>query len=131
MCEEKELPDTRLILHNNHESYNDLLPDFDLPGLIQIMKHDMTREKGELNSMILFKSEAKTIILVKLNQKAKIKSFQENRSLSFRVIEGRLNLHIRKGSLIINNGELLILYEKTPYSLDSMEDTVFLLTLAS
>jgi len=131
MHEEKELSDAMLFLHNDLESPNDLLPVFDLPGSIQIMKHDRNWKKGELNSMILFKSPAKTILLLILNPKTKIEALQVNRSISFRVIEGRLNLHIRKGSLTISKGELLTLYEKTNYSFDSMEETAFLLTLAS
>ena len=131
MYEETELSDTRLILQNDLESPNDLLPVFDLPELIQIMKHDRNRGKGELNSMVLFKTPAKTILLQILNPKTRIESSQTNRSISFRVIEGRLNLHIRNGSLTIKKGESLILNEKTTYSLDSMEETVFLLTLAS
>jgi len=131
MVEEKELSDSMLFLHNDLESSNDLLPVFDLPGLIQNMKHDRKRGKAELNSMILFKSQEKSMLLILLHKKTKIKSSQANGYTSFRVIEGKLNLHIRKGSFTINKGELLILHEKTNYSYDSMEETAFLLTLAS
>ncbi len=131
MYEDLELSDTRSILQNDLESPNDLLPVYDIPRLIQTMKHDSNKGKGEFNSMILFKTPAKTILLQILNPKSRIESYQTNRSISFRVIEGRLNLHIRNGSLTIKKGELLILNEKTNYSLDSLEETVFLLTLAS
>jgi hypothetical protein len=131
MYEEKELSDGMLFLNMDLESFNDLLPVFDLSRLIQNMKHDRNPGKGELNSMILFKSTAKTMLLIILHNKTKIKSFQANGYASFRVIEGKLNLLIRKGSLTINKGELLILYEKTKYRFDSMEETAFLLTIAS
>ncbi len=131
MYQEREFSDALLFLNNDHEPANDLLPAFDLPGLIQLMKNDRNLGKREPNSMILYKTQEKTILLLVLNPKIKIESYQSNRSISFRVIEGRLNLHIRNGSLTIKKGELLILNEKTNYSLESMEETVFLLTLES
>jgi hypothetical protein len=131
MYEDEELSDTGLILNNSPEPNRDLLPVFDLPELIHTLKNDINLGKGEPNSMILFKSPAKTMMLILLNNKTRIKSYQANTSISFRVLEGKLNLHIRNGSLTINSGESLTLYDKTNYSLDALVETAFLLTLAS
>ena len=110
MHEEFELSDAMLFFHNDLESPNDLLPVFDLPGSIQIMKHDRNWKKGELNPMILFESPVKIMLLIILHKKTKIKSFQANGYTSLRVIEGKLNLRFRKGSFTINKGELSLIH---------------------
>jgi hypothetical protein len=53
---EKEVPTIFPFTHNDGESFDAAYRKFDLPGLIQNMKHEQTRGKGELNSMILLKS---------------------------------------------------------------------------
>lgn len=103
---------------------------FDLPNIIEIMKHSHTWTNGELNALILLKSPIKQIVLTALHEGTEIKSFQSNDSVTFQIIEGELKFHTRKESVILDKGKLLTLQEKVKYSLTSREDTVFLLTIA-
>jgi quercetin dioxygenase-like cupin family protein len=104
---------------------------YDLPALIEKMKHSNSWAKGELNAMILLKSPDKQIVLTALHEGTEITSFQSNDSITFQIIEGKLKFHTRKESLTLDKGQLLTLHENIKYSLTSREETVFLLTIAN
>lgn len=114
---------------------DNLLPNpslftFDLPALIESMKHSHTWEKGELNAMILLKSPDKQIVLTALHKGTEINSFQSSDSLTLQIIEGKIKFHTPNESVTLDKGQLLTLHEKIKYSLTSREETVFLLTIA-
>lgn len=103
----------------------------DLPALIENLKHATTWKKGELNAMILLKSKAKKIVLTIMHKGTEVKSFQEDESATFQIIEGKLNLRIGKASVSLNKGELLTLREKLKYTINSIEESALLLTLST
>jgi len=104
---------------------------FDLPALVDSMKHKPSWVKGELNAMILLQTPMKQIILTAIHEGTEIESFQSNDSITFQIIEGQAIFQTRKESVILDKGQLLTLHENTKYSLTSMEDTVLLLTISS
>lgn len=104
---------------------------FDLPILIENMKHSHTWVKGELIAMILLNSPEKQIVLTVLHEGTEINSFQSKDSITVQIIEGKIEFHTRKEAVILNIGQLLTLNEKVNYSLITMEETVFLLTIAT
>jgi mannose-6-phosphate isomerase-like protein (cupin superfamily) len=116
---------------NNKELFRESSTEFDLSAVIENLKSEPPLEKGELITKILLKSPELNIVLVKMHEGTEIISFQKNHSVTFRILQGKLKLHIRKGSLTLNEGESLILCEKTEYRISSSESTALLLTLAS
>jgi quercetin dioxygenase-like cupin family protein len=122
---------TKPPLPRDDRSPNDSLLTFDLPILIDKMKHSNTYTRGELNAMILLKSPEKQIVLTALHEGTEIKSFQSNDSITFQIIEGKLTFHTRKKSVILDKGQLLTLHENIKYSLTTKEETVLLLTIAN
>jgi len=112
-------------------SLNSSLFTFDLPALIESMKHSRTWEKGELNAMILLKSPDKQIVLTALHKGTEINSYQSSDSISLQIIEGKIKFHTHNESVTLDKGQLLTLHEKINYSLTSREVTVFLLTIAN
>jgi len=90
---EKEMLKTKPLLRMDNRSLNYSYHSFDLPTLIEKMKHSHTWAKGELNSMILLKSPAKQIVLTALHEGTEIISFQSNDSITFQIIEGKLMFH--------------------------------------
>jgi len=111
-------------------SLSTLLMAFDLPILIEKMKSTPAWTHGELNAMVLMKGPVKKIVLTALHAGTEIKSFQSDDSVTFQIIEGKLKFHTDRGSVILDKGQLLLLQEKTDYSLTTKEDTVLLLTIA-
>jgi len=114
----------------NYISSGCTLLAFDLPTLINNMKQTDSWSNGELNALILLKSPQKQIILTAMHEGTEIESFQSNESITFQIIEGRLKFHIRKDSVILNEGQLMTLDENINYRLSSQEETVFLLTIS-
>ena len=108
---------------------NSSLLTFDLPILIDKMKHSHAWTKGELNSMILLESPDKQILLTTLHEGTVINSFQSNDSITFQIIEGKLKFHTRKGSAILDKSQSLTLHENIKYRLTTREETVLLLTM--
>jgi len=123
--------ETKTILRRNIKPYHDTLYTFDLPTLIETMKHKQTWADRNLNAMVLLKSPSKKIVLTVLHEGTVVKSFQSDDSVTLQIIEGKLKFHTRKESVVLEKGQLLTLHENIKYSLASNEDTVFLLTITN
>lgn len=128
---EKETLKPKSPLRKDNKARIASLLTFDLPSLIEDMKHSHTWARGELNAMILSKSPGKQIVLTALHEGTEINSFQSNDSVTVQIIEGKLRFHVRKKSVTLDKGQLLSLHEKTNYRLTTKEETVFLLTIAN
>jgi len=127
----KETFKASYLLQKDNLSASSSLLMFDLPTLVDSMKHKQSWVNGELNSIVLLRTPIKQIILTAMHDGTEIESFQSNDSITFQIIEGQAILQTRKESVILDKGQLLTLYENTKYSLTSLEDTVLLLTIAS
>ena len=129
---EKEMWGTRPLLHKeDNKSLKTSLLTFDLPILIEKMKHESEWGRGDLSSMILLNSPDKQLMHIALHEGTKIKSYQSNDSVIFHIIEGKLKFHTRKESVTLDKGNLLTLHENIKYSLTTKEETMLLLTIAN
>jgi quercetin dioxygenase-like cupin family protein len=128
---EIELLNTKPFIRRTRRTINSSLRTFDLPALIDKLKHENTWVNGELNSMILLKRPEKQIILATLHEGTEIKSFQSNDSITFQIIEGKLKFHGQDETIILEKGQLMTLHDNISYSLTSKEETVLLLTISN
>ncbi len=125
------------VIYNNpplsivHNSRNGFPLALNLRVLISRMKRSVAWTNGELNAMILLKSDNTQIVLTAIHKGTEITSFQSNDSITFQIIEGNLMFHSRKESLSLDRGHLMTLHENVDYSLTTDEETVFLSTIAS
>jgi hypothetical protein len=125
------------VLYNNpplsvvHSSRNGSPLPLNLPGLIKKMKRSDAWANGDLNAMILLKSDNTQIVLTAIHKGTEITSFQSNDSITFQIIEGKLVFRSRKKTLSLDKGHLMTLHENVGYSLTTEEETVFLSTIAS
>jgi quercetin dioxygenase-like cupin family protein len=110
--------------------FKDQILPFDLPGLIASMKESPTWANNELNAMVLSRDRNKQIILTSIHDGTEIESFQSKDSITFHILEGKLNFHTDENTLILNEGQLMTLTNKIKYRLTTDEDTVFLLTIS-
>ena len=116
---------------NNTRLVNTSLNSSDLGVMISHLKQEPSWEEGELKSAILLKSPSKKILLTVLHAGTVISSFQTDDSITFQVIEGMLNLHFRHETFTLDKGEVLIMNEKLKYEINTLEDSAFLMILAS
>lgn len=101
-----------------------------MPALIDTMKHSYTWLKGELNALILLNCVGKQIVLTALHGKTEVKSFLSKGSVTIQIIEGSIVFNTRKDSVLLNAGQSLTFNEKAKYSLITLEESVFLLTIS-
>ncbi|MFA6126759.1 MAG: hypothetical protein WC699_05605 [Bacteroidales bacterium] len=101
----------------------------DLPILIERMKHTPTWSLEKLHAEVLLQSPARQIMLTSLRAGTEIESYQSDHSVTFHVIEGKIKIHTRNGSITLGQGKMLLIEEKMKYSLITGEDTVLLLTI--
>lgn len=127
----KETFKANYFVYKENALLNPSLLIFDLPTLVERMKHKQSWANGELNAMILLKTPEKQIVLTAIHDGTEIESFQSNDSITFQIIEGKLMFHTRKKSVTLDKGQLLTLHENIKYSLTSKEETVLLMTIVS
>jgi hypothetical protein len=104
---------------------------FDLPFLIERMKHEEYRKKEPLNAVTLLHTPGKRVVLVALEPDTEIKSYQAQGSLKLQVFEGEIKFHTRKNTVMLTSGQKLMTYEKTKYTLTALEVSIVLLTITS
>lgn len=102
--------------------------NFDIPSLLETLKREPTWMRRELSSMVLLKSPVKNVVLTLLPAGIEISSTQVNDTMTYKVLEGKLQFRIRNESVILDKGEQIMLNEKTRYQVDSLEESAFLLT---
>lgn len=105
-------------------------PAHDLPGLIRKMKLSNAWAEGNLNAMILEKNKLENIVLVALHEGTEIVSYQANDSITFRVLEGKMEFKSRSTSAELDRGQILTLNDKVKYSLTASEESVLLMSIA-
>jgi quercetin dioxygenase-like cupin family protein len=127
MYKEKSMFITESIMYKDRRSLN----SSDLESLITNLKNEKTWNEGELKSAVLLRSPAKKIILTVLHKGTEIRSYQSDYSITFQVIEGKLKLNYGNKAFSLGKGEILILNEKIKYKIESVEDSAFLMILAS
>ena len=127
MYREKSMFVTESAMYNEKRALN----SSDLSVLIANLKNEETWEDGELKSAILLKSPAKKIILTVLHKGTEIRSYQSDYSLTFQVIEGKLKLNYGNKTFSLGKGEVLIMNERIKNKIESVEDSAFLMVLAS
>jgi len=101
----------------------------DLPDIIRNMKLSNAWARGDLNSMILVKNTDRNVMLVALHEGTEIVSYQSNDSITFQIIEGKMEFYTRKTSAAIGMGQVLTLNDKVKYRLTASEETVMLLSI--
>jgi quercetin dioxygenase-like cupin family protein len=104
---------------------------FDIPTIIENLKHEPNWKKGELCSVILLKSPALKVLLTIIHEDTEIITYQVSDSTTIQVLEGSLVLYVKDKSIELNEGEILTLDTKAKYSFEAIKETAFLLTLVS
>jgi quercetin dioxygenase-like cupin family protein len=113
----------------NSRMMNSSLRTFDLPALVEKMKHKNTWANGEIDATVLLKKDDKQIVLAVLHEDTEIKSYQSNDSITFQIIEGELMFHTQKETVTLKKGQILTLFDNVKYRLTTKEETVLLLTI--
>jgi len=98
---------------------------------VEVMKNGLKWAKGELDTMILLRTANKQVLLTSFHRGTEISSFQSKASITFKVVEGSLEFHSEIENVVLAKGQILTVDDKIEYTLRTMDDTIFLLTISN
>jgi quercetin dioxygenase-like cupin family protein len=104
---------------------------FDLPALLAQIKREEAWQKGTRNGMTLIKGQGLRVMLVAVRAGTTIQSHQADSPISLQVIEGVLKFNTDRQTLTLRQGQLLTLQTGIPHAVEAVEESAFVLTLAT
>jgi quercetin dioxygenase-like cupin family protein len=104
---------------------------FDLPALLAQLKREETWANAPRTGLTLLKGQRLRVVLVALHAGATIPSHQTDSPISVQVIEGALTFRTKTQTLTLHPGHLLTLQAGIPHAMEAVEESAFLLTLAT
>lgn len=115
---------------NQYPGIESPLATFDLPTLIQQMRDDESWEKTGRSAKTLYKGNGLRLVLNSMKAGTEIKPHQANGPISVHCLEGYLKFHTDEETVSLRQGEMLSLQEYIRHSVEAIEETTFLLTIA-
>ncbi len=100
---------------------------YNLPVVIEEMKHESDCINSKLNSRTLSSTKESQISVLVLPANEEIKGYQSFDYTSIFVIEGKLSLIIAETTTTLDKGQYLELNTKVHYILKSEEETIILM----
>ena len=110
---------------------NQSLVTIKLTRLVDNLKINLLESGNNLHSIVLLNRKEKKIVLMAMNEAVELESFQADDSVTIQLIEGKAQFQARKQLVVLTEGQLLKVSEKTTYSITAMEEAVIMLTIAS
>jgi quercetin dioxygenase-like cupin family protein len=104
---------------------------FDLSALLTQIKSEDAWRKGSRNAMTLFKGQRLRVVLVAMHAGTAIPSHRADSPISLQVIEGVLKFSADAHTVTLRQGQLLTLHAGMPHVVEAVEESVFLLTVAT
>jgi quercetin dioxygenase-like cupin family protein len=104
---------------------------FDIPTMLAQLKCEAPWQTGERNAMTLLKGQGLRVVLVTIHAGTAIPSHQVESPMSVQVVEGCLQFRTDLESVTLKQGQMLILQTSIRHSVEALEESAFLLTLAS
>jgi quercetin dioxygenase-like cupin family protein len=104
---------------------------FDIPTLLTQIKSEDAWQKGKRNATTLLEGHGLRVVLIAMHSGTLIKQHQTINPISLQVIEGRIKFNTHTNSVTLTKGQLLTLHPEIPHDLEALEESAFLLTLAT
>ncbi|MGE0826567.1 MAG: cupin domain-containing protein [Candidatus Binatia bacterium] len=107
------------------------LSTFDLPALLVQLKHEDPWLAGKRNAMTLLKDQGLRVVLIVIRANITIPSHQGDSPLSMQVVEGRVQVRTNAEPVTLTKGQILALKAGIRHEFEALEESAFLLTLAT
>lgn len=103
----------------------------DLPLFMKQIKDESSWKDSDRNSITVFKTEGMRIVLIGLHKNAEMTTHKADGIISVQVLDGQMKFTTDLQSVELGKGQMLTLHELIPHSVLAIEETFFLLTLAT
>jgi quercetin dioxygenase-like cupin family protein len=107
------------------------LVTIDLPLFMEQIKEETPWKERDRNAITVFKTNGLRIVVIALHKGAEMTRHTADGIISLQVLEGRLQFSTDRRSVQLIKGEMLTLHERIPHSVLAVEETIYLLTLAT
>jgi quercetin dioxygenase-like cupin family protein len=104
---------------------------FDIHTLVTQIKREDTWKKGSRSGMTLLKGQGLRVVLVAMRAGTTIPSHRADGPLSLQVVEGAITFSAAPQEVTLTEGQVLTLQAGIPHSVEAIEESAFLLTLAA
>ena len=116
--------------HRPHTpSMADRIMEFDLPAELQRLHAETTWSTGQ-NARTLIKYDDLRVVLTALQAKAHIPEHKADGRISVHVLTGHIQLRASGRTFSLRPGGLLAIDQGVPHSVEALEESAFLLTIA-
>jgi len=105
------------------------LMEFDLPAEIDRLRAEKTWATGQ-NAKTLLKYDDFRVVLTALQAKARMPEHKTEGRISVHVLSGHIHLRAAGRTFSLRPGSLLALDHGVPHSVQALEESAFLLTIA-
>jgi len=105
------------------------LMEFDLPAEIDRLRAEKTWTTGQ-NARTLLKYDDFRVVLTALQAKARMPEHKTEGRISVHVLSGHIHLRAGGRTFSLRPGGLLALDHGVPHSVEALEESAFLLTIA-
>jgi len=105
------------------------LMEFDLPAEIDRLRAEKTWTTGQ-NARTLLKYDDFRVVLTALQAKARMPEHKTEGRISVHVLSGHIHLRAAGRTFSLRPGGLLALDHGVPHSVEALEESAFLLTIA-
>jgi quercetin dioxygenase-like cupin family protein len=105
------------------------LMEFDLPAEIDRLRAEKTWTTGQ-NAKTLLKYDDFRVVLTALQAKARMPEHKTEGRISVHVLSGHIHLRAGGRTFSLRPGGLLALDHGVPHSVEALEESAFLLTIA-
>ena len=107
----------------------DRVMEFDLPAEIHRLRAETTWSTGQ-NARTLIKYDDFRVVLTALQAKARIPEHKADGRISVHVLTGHIQLRASGRTFSLRPGGLLAIDQRVPHSVEALEESAFLLTIA-
>lgn len=106
------------------------LSAFEVPKTLADLRAEKEFSRDGHNAIILHKEDSLKVVVVAMRSGYCIKSHRAQAPITVQVLEGSMRFSSEDGSLVLRQGQLLVLHAGVAHDVKAMEDAAFLLTLA-
>ena len=103
----------------------------DIREYINQLKEEDAWLKNDRNAITLFKTENMRIVLAAFHKNAAMPGNTTNGTISIQVLEGNIKINSGLGQVELHEKQMGTLHGDIPYSVIAIEESVFLLTIAT
>ena len=103
----------------------------DIAEFARQIKNEEAWKTGDRNAITIYKTDGMRIVLIALHKDAELKRHKADGILSVQVIDGKINFMTDDSSVELETKQMIALHKGLYHSVKAIEESVFMLTLAT